>query len=331
MIEILKYSHNMGSQWDGFVQASKNGTIFHTRKFLSYHISREFNDHSLCFKKKNKLIAVFPAAIIKENNQKILFSHPGASFGGLVVHNNLSMNDLFYIIDKIEDNAKKNNIQEIRIIPTPLIYNHMHDESLLYGLKWKNYLEKEQYYSSIIPINANIKNQCELICKKNNRSHDFYDKIIKTNNLAICWDDGFDDFYSLLVKDKKKHGAIPTHSLKEIKNLKKIIPNSIKLLTIKKNTQILGGSLLFIANSSTAIIFYNSINYDYSVMQIATIQVIETIKWAHSQNLNLLDFGVSHKANTDNPLVPKMSLIKFKEKFNSFGTMRFLYTKIINE
>ena len=154
----------------------------------------------------------------------------------------------------------------------------MHNESLLYGLKWKNYLEKEQYYSSIIPINTNIKNQCESICKNNSRSNDFYEKIIKTNDLAICWDDSFDDFYSLLVKDKKKHGAIPTHSLKEIKNLKKIMPKSITLLTIKKNTQILGGSLLFIANSSTAIIFYNSINYDYSDMQIATIQVIEIIK-----------------------------------------------------
>ena len=103
------------------------------------------------------------------------------------------------MIDEIEENAKKNNIQEIRIIPTPLIYNYMNDESLLYGLKWKNYLEKEQYYSSIIPINTNIKKQCELICKNNNRSNDFYDKIIKTNDLAICWNDDFDDFYSVFT------------------------------------------------------------------------------------------------------------------------------------
>ena len=66
-------------------------------------------------------------------------------------------------------------------------------------------------------------------------------------------------------------------------------------------------------------------------MQISTIQIIELIKWAHINNIDFLDFGVSHKAETDTPLAPKMSLIKFKEKFNSFGTMRFVYNKRLND
>ena len=107
MIEILKYSHNMSSQWDDFVQSSKNGTVFHTRKFLSYHINRKFNDHSLCFKKKNNLVAIFPAAIIKENNHKILFSHPGTSFGGLVIHKNLSMNDILIFFHRPQEHLLK--------------------------------------------------------------------------------------------------------------------------------------------------------------------------------------------------------------------------------
>ena len=51
MIEILKYSHNMNHEWNQFVSDSFNGTIFHTQKFLSYHIDRQFEDCSFVFKK----------------------------------------------------------------------------------------------------------------------------------------------------------------------------------------------------------------------------------------------------------------------------------------
>ena len=58
MIEILKYENNLLSDWDDFVEHSNNGTIFHKQKFLSYHINRRFDDFSLIFKKRGKIIAV---------------------------------------------------------------------------------------------------------------------------------------------------------------------------------------------------------------------------------------------------------------------------------
>ena len=114
-----------------------------------------------------------------------------------------------------------------------------------------------------------------------------------------------------------------------MKKLSDLFSDKIKLLVVEKGGQVIGGSVVFIANKSTAIIFYNSINYDYVEMQISTIQVMELIKWAHTNNIAYLDFGVSHKAETNLPLAPKMSLIKFKENFDSFGTMRFVYNKTL--
>ena len=76
MIEILKYQNNLQAEWDQFIDTSDNGTIFQKQKFLSYHVSRKFENHSLIFKKKGKIIAVFPAAIKQEGKKKILFSHP---------------------------------------------------------------------------------------------------------------------------------------------------------------------------------------------------------------------------------------------------------------
>ena len=48
-IKIVKYNNKLKSQWDQFVDNSDNGTLFHKREFLNYHIEREFKDHSLLF------------------------------------------------------------------------------------------------------------------------------------------------------------------------------------------------------------------------------------------------------------------------------------------
>ena len=92
MVEILKYNQNMKNEWIHSFQSHFNGTLFHKRNFLSYHIDRKFNDCSLLFKKRGKIIAIIAAATLVYKNKKILSSHPGASFGG-IVHKNISFDD----------------------------------------------------------------------------------------------------------------------------------------------------------------------------------------------------------------------------------------------
>ena len=70
-IDVRQYMPSDENSWDNFVHSSSNGTIFHLRSFLSYHIDRKFDDHSLIIKKNETIIAVFPAALITNNNKKI--------------------------------------------------------------------------------------------------------------------------------------------------------------------------------------------------------------------------------------------------------------------
>ena len=57
MLEIIKYDENVHkSIWDNFVKSSNNGTIFHLREFLNYHLSRQFNDCSFIFKEKDQMV-----------------------------------------------------------------------------------------------------------------------------------------------------------------------------------------------------------------------------------------------------------------------------------
>ena len=96
MIAVKKYSEKLHKEWDKFIISSNNGTIFQTQKFLGYHNKKKFKDFSLIIHHNNSPIAVIPGALLQKKDEKIFYSHPGASFGGFVLKKNLS----FDLIEK---------------------------------------------------------------------------------------------------------------------------------------------------------------------------------------------------------------------------------------
>ena len=84
MIKIKQFSKNNYATWDSFVLKANNGTLFHLRKFLSYHPVDRFKDHSIEIYKKNTLLSVLPAADIIIDHKRMLVSHPGASYGSFI-------------------------------------------------------------------------------------------------------------------------------------------------------------------------------------------------------------------------------------------------------
>ena len=123
-MELIKYKNSVHEdEWDQYVLNSNNGTIFHLRKFLSYHEDRTFQDSSLIFSERNQIIALFTGAII----QDCLYSHPGASFGGFV-YNNISYQSWQKIINSLLNYAQSNNLNKIIIVPPPFIYYQKYNE-----------------------------------------------------------------------------------------------------------------------------------------------------------------------------------------------------------
>ena len=99
MIIIKKYNKSYEKKWDRFINDSNNGTVFQTRKFLNYHIHRQFNDHSLIIYKNKTIVALIPGAYIIKNKKKTFYSHPGTSYGGLVIKSGLHFKRINEIIE----------------------------------------------------------------------------------------------------------------------------------------------------------------------------------------------------------------------------------------
>ena len=308
-MEIIKYQNSKHQQiWDDYVETSNNGTIFHLRKFLAYHQNRNFQDHSLMFYENNKIVALFTAAMI----DNCLYSHPGASFGGLI-YNQLSFKDCKEIIALIIEYAKENKTSKITVIPPPFIYYQQYNETMEYCLYNHSFEITEYYISSFVNLNVD---PMELI---HNRKKRYIKKL--NNQIEIKASEDLDAFYPILIDNKARHNVRPTHSKEELKILMQQFPEQIKLLLSYKNNEVIGGSLVFITNKDSCILFYNMINYDYQELQVASLQIYETLKWAYKNKIKFLDIGVSQLYKNDK-IIPHDSLINFKEQFGSQAMIR---------
>jgi hypothetical protein len=326
-IVISKYNTKDEAEWDFFVKDSNNGTLFHLRAFLSYHLNKKFRDHSLICKIGEKIKAVFPAAIIEENGKKILFSHPGTSYGGFIT-DDPSFTLASEILKAFEVYCQKQNFQETFLIPPPWIYHTRQSESFEYAMLWNNYIVDEIYISSVIPLMGDNDEIIKNVCRLKHRSQKYFEKIIEEFSITTEWNSNFDEFYPILMNNKKRHNSKPTHSLLELNKLMQLFPSRLHLLMMYSKGKPIGGTLNFIANEKVAIIFYNMIDYDYIQAQAATLQIMETIKWAKKRGFSYLDFGVSQNPKAKNPLTPAPSLIRFKEEFGSLGMIRKAFRKV---
>ena len=308
-MKIIKFENNKHkSIWDQFVLESNNGTIFHLRKFLSYHIDRNFNDCSLMFYEKEKIVAVFTGAIINEN----LISHPGASFGGFV-YNDVTFKNFNIIINLLIEFCDKHKLKKIKIIPPPFIYYKNYNEAMEYCLYSNNFYVEENYISSFVELFDDIEKNIHVRKRRYIKKNEHQLEIKQTKNL--------DEFYPILIKNKQRHNTKPTHSLAELKSLTEKFPNDIVLLLSYYKHKAIGGSLIFKTNQSSCILFYNMIDYEYKDFQVASVQIYKSILWAKLEGLKYFDIGVSQLYD-NNRIIPHESLISFKEKFGAKAMIR---------
>ncbi|MBU0650186.1 peptidoglycan bridge formation glycyltransferase FemA/FemB family protein [Patescibacteria group bacterium] len=314
------------SNWDQFVDRSNNGTIFHKLSFLQYHPQERFNFHNLAFYEGNKLVAVLPGCVTED----IYKSPAGASYGGFVTKN-VGLETIEAVVDSFITYVKKCGIHEIFLTPAPRAYVKYPNELFEYVLRYKGFVEKYHLVSNITLITdlkarGTLNESDEEILNFLSSMHRRAVRKSFKEGVFVEINDNLDEFYPILIDNKKKFDTPPTHTLEEIKKLKLLFPNEIKLMLAYTPSRIaVAGLLLFICNRRTVLTFYIAHYYKYQHYRAVNRLFYEALKWARNQNFSYLDLGVSMDTFSENPMEPSRKLIAFKEGINSRGMLRTCY------
>ncbi len=301
-------------QWDLFVTRANNGTLFHTRKFLSYHPEGRFNDHSLEFYKKEKLISVFPAAEKRIENDRWLVSHPGASVGSLVVSEDLAFADALALVEKLIHYSKKNGFTGIRLTQPPTIYSKRLSHYIDYALIQNGFQYVKREVSSVLFLESTI----EKTLLKFKPTHRTAVRKAEKSGVEIRQSEDFQSFYDILGRNLSiRHHVTPTHSLDELIALKQLFPNKVQLFGAFLKDRMIAGVVNFITTDHVVLAFYISHDNDYQEYRPINLLFFKIFEWAIAKGFDVFDFGIFTVKEE-----PNMGLARFKENFGASGQFR---------
>jgi hypothetical protein len=307
-------------EWDQYVQSSNNGTIFHERRFLSYHPPSRFLDHSLIFKSKKKIIALLPAIEKKNNNKKYFISHGGASFGGFV-YEDISIRNAFYLVDDFINYAHGKNFNHVIITLPPFTYYQHYNNHLEFALIQSGFRYLKRELTSIVSLNYPVDKITRLYKPEARTAINKAQKM----GVEVRISSDYDSYFAILENNLIKHNNIsPTHSVKEIKKLAKMYPDKIFLFAAFLDDKMIAGIVNFICNQRVVLTFYICDDNSYRQYRPVNLLMYEVMKWAAEKQINYIDLGTV----TVN-MVINWGLGKFKETLGARGMFRDTFEIIL--
>lgn len=313
-LTIELFQPRFTEEWDDFVWQANNGTIFHTRRFLNYHPPERFEDHSLIFRKDKRVIALFPATIRYEQHRRILTSHRGASYGGLVTKFNVGIKDTFQLVETLIQYAEDNQFQGVELTPPPIVYYHRPSHYVDFALVKNGFGYRKREISSVIPLTFN---EQEVLYTFSPESRRAVRRGVKLG-VEVRESDEYENFYRILKHNlKMRHNVTPTHSLEELILLRKIFPDRIRFFGAYAEDRMVAGVVMFICNQRVVLAFYISHDEEFQQYRGVNCLFFEIIKWAIREQYAYLDFGI-FTVNMD----PNWGLGRFKESFGAQGIFR---------
>lgn len=314
-IVAVPYEPKHRAQWDDFVLRSNNGTMFHLQQFLDYHPVDRFRFEHLLFLKQNRLIAVLPGGLTGEG---VYESPIGASYGGFVLHDP-SFSDCQSLVDALLAYADRAGWNDISLTGAPYIYQATLTQNIDFALLWRGFQFDCHYISNVIDLHRLVgdplphySESTRLTVRRGRNS----------SQLQIEESSDFDSFYPILVENKARHGARPTHSLEELHRLRELMPDRFVFYSAILESEMIAGALNFVANPRVLLVFYPMMRYSHQQHRPIYALMDRVVRHARDNGFSYVDIGVSQDTKAENPMTPSLSLIRFKERFDSRGVMR---------
>ncbi|MFD2246607.1 GNAT family N-acetyltransferase [Pontibacter ruber] len=232
MVEVVKYSAEYKQEWDGFVAGSKNGTFLLLRDYMEYHADR-FQDHSLLFYRKGKLVAVLPANVAGEE----IYSHAGLTYGGIISNQKMKVPVMLQVFESMRAYCHTLGFSSLYYKTIPHIFHRTPAEEDLYAL----FRNQAQLYrrdvGSAIALEQSI---------KYSKKRRWQVSKAQKYGMELGRSEDFARFMQIEQELlQERYNKQPVHTAAEMQRLASLFPDNIKLYTASIEGEILAGIIVY--------------------------------------------------------------------------------------
>jgi hypothetical protein len=231
------------------------------------------------FYENDKLIAVLPAS----EEQKVLYSHAGLTFGGIISSVAMKISIMLEVFDVLRKYLSNNAFSKLIYKVIPHIYHSLPSEEELYAL----FINEAKLFRR--DFSAAIRMEERLRFSKG-RKHSI--NKAKKMDVEVRRSEDFETFMEIeeFVLEKY-HNTKPVHSSEEIKLLAKRFPGNIKLFGAYKKDTMLAGTIIYESKNVAHTQYIASIDEGKEIG--ASDIIFDYLLNEYYANKKYFDFGIS--------------------------------------
>jgi len=328
---IQPYTEDFAAKWDSFVMKhAMNGTFLHTRRFLNYHPAGRFEDASVMVFNGQELCSVIPAAVQTINGRRMLRSHPGSTFGGPVIGQELlRAPKLTELIAQLDVYLQQQGFDGCELKLTSDLFSTLPTDALQYALYHSGYTD-ELEIAACLPVRGKTREELMAAYSFNKR----YD-LKKCGKAGLRMEriqthEELARFYDLLCLNLHKFDAKPVHTLEELTDFHDHrLKDEIIFLGVYDQERMVAGACLFhFAQANVLHTQYLATAPDVKGYVPSTFLYDSVIRTALKMGADTVSFGTS---THDRGRVLNTGLIQNKEGYGSLHSLNRIYTKVYRE
>jgi len=236
------------------VDASPDGLLFHRLSFLAYHPPDRFREHHLKALRDDRLVGIISLAEEDGEGGRELRSPYGGSFGGWVTAAGLDGDEHEALLEALVVHARELGCTALCLGSLPAPYR-TDGEWADFALRRRGARVARQEITHVVPLDGSEEDVRGRLRPKARRSARKAERLGTAVRAG-----GADDlpaFHDLLVADRARLDATPTHTLAELQDLTRRRPGDLRLFLAENAGRLVGGVLTFCCSPRIGMDFYS--------------------------------------------------------------------------
>jgi hypothetical protein len=277
----------------GFLDRAAAGTLFHEPAFLAYHPEDRFAFQHLVVLDGADIAAFLPGGVVEQGGRLIYRSPRGASFGGPVLAEKARGGDVLDLLRVLQDHARQQRWAGIELVPPPRIYRSDGSDVLDFALPAAGFALAPRMLCHALPLDPEAGDAlfANLFRGKNvRRARAALKAGVETviGGIALL-----DRFRVVFDETYARHNVTATHSLDEIRDLFRRLPDRFRLAVATLDGTPLGGLLLMQMSKRVSNAFYICNSGDNPDANAGLAMFATTLNVLAGEGNHYLDLGPS--------------------------------------